>query len=499
MSLLLDAVRGEAFGEASRFRGEFYGCLTAWRDALFELTDVVLCADGAVKSPVDLTLTAGHRRGQGGMYGGLNHGRIDVGRLRTVLAGLLLPRFDGGRLVLAVDVSPWLRSDAPCSADRLFCDVYGRAKTASQFIPGWPYSFVAVLEPGATSWTAILDAVRLGPADDATAITADQLRGVVERLIGAGQWQAGDPDIVIVSAAGYDVTRLAWVLCDLPVELVGRVRSDRVMRLPKPSRQPGTNGRPPKLGLEFRFTKPETWPEPAITTVTDTTHYGKAETQAWDRVHPRLTHRSSWLDHDGELPLVEVTLMRLKVEHLSKERDAPPLWLWSSKTGATPDDVNRFWQAFLRRFDLEHTFRFAKQALGWTTPKLRTPEAADRWTWILIVAHTQLRLARPLAEDLRRPWEKPTPSDRLTPARVRRGSRNIRANLACPARVPKPRGAGPGRPPGAKNKHGAPRYDVGKTVKRPRDPQGHRQTRKILVDKEQAERAFDVGGLPFIS
>lgn len=121
-------------------------------------------------------------------------------------AGLPLPRFDGGRLVMAVDVSPWLRSDAPCSADRLFCHVHGRAKTASRFIPGWPYSFVAVLEPGATSWTAIPDAVRLGPADDATAVTADQLRGVVERFIAAGQWQAGDPEFVIVSDAGYDVT-----------------------------------------------------------------------------------------------------------------------------------------------------------------------------------------------------------------------------------------------------------------------------------------------------
>lgn len=83
-----------------------------------------------------------------------------------------------------------------------------------------------MLEPGDTSWTAILDAVRLGPADDAAAITAAQIRGVVERLVAAGQWQAGDPDIVIVSDAGYDVTRLAWVLRDLPVELVGRVRSD---------------------------------------------------------------------------------------------------------------------------------------------------------------------------------------------------------------------------------------------------------------------------------
>ncbi|MGW2842033.1 transposase, partial [Streptomyces sp. NPDC001493] len=271
----------------------------------------------------------------------------------------------------------------------------------------------------------------------------------------------------IVSDAGYDVTRLAWVLRDLPVELVGRLRSDRVMRPPKPPRTHGVSGRPPKHGPEFRFTKPETWPEPVITTVTDTTNYGKARAQAWDRVHPRLTHRSSWVHHDGELPVIEGTLVRLKVEHLSKDRDAPPVWLWSSRTGATPDDVDRSWQAYLRRFDLEHTFRFAKQTLGWTTPKLRTPDAADRWTWILVVAHTQLRLARPLAEDLRRPWEKPSTPDRLTPARVRRGFRNIRAHLACPTRVPKPRGTGPGRPLGAKNKHRAPRYDVGKTVKRP--------------------------------
>ncbi len=153
-------------------------------------------------------------------------------------------------------------------------------------------------------------------------------------------------------------------------------------------------------------------------------------------------------------------MVRLKVEHLSREREAPPVWLWSSKTGAAPADVDLWWQVFLRRFDLEHTFRFTKQTLGWTTPKVRTPEAADRWTWLVIAAHTQLRLARPLAADLRRPWERPTTSDRLTPARVRRGFRNIRAHLPCPTRVPKPRGAGPGRPPGAKNKHRAPRYDA---------------------------------------
>lgn len=46
--------------------------------------------------------------------------------------------------------------------------------------------------PDRTLWTQLLDAVRLGPADDAAAVTADQLRAVVERLIVAGQWQDGD-------------------------------------------------------------------------------------------------------------------------------------------------------------------------------------------------------------------------------------------------------------------------------------------------------------------
>ena len=59
-------------------------------------------------------------------------------------------------------------------------------------IPGWPYSFIAALEPGRTSWTALLDAVRLGPGDDATTVTATQVREVITRLIHAGTAR-GDP------------------------------------------------------------------------------------------------------------------------------------------------------------------------------------------------------------------------------------------------------------------------------------------------------------------
>jgi hypothetical protein len=179
-----------------------------------------------------------------------------------------------------------------------------------------------------------------------------------------------------------------------------------------------------------------------------------------------LTRRTCWIDHTGELPIIEGTLIRLQVQHLPGDRDPKPVWLWTSATGAAPADVDRWWQAFLRRFDLEHTFRLLKQTLGWTAPKIRTADAADRWTWLVIAAHTQLRLARPLAVDLRRPWERPAAPGRLTPARVRR-------SFAEHPRADRPAGQctqthRPGRPPGSRNRQPATSHDVGKTVKRDR-------------------------------
>src|SRR6516164_5008082 len=213
-SLLERAADVECLAVLSRFRSDLRACLTARGDELFELADAVLCADGPVRTLAGLSLAPEHRRGHGALYDGVNHGRISVTRLRRVLAGLPLPRAADGRLVLAVDVSNWRRPGAATSPDRLFCHVYGRGKGQAQMIPGWPYSVIAALEPGRTCWTAVLDAVRLGPDDDETEITAAQVRDVVGRLIAAGHWRAGDLPILVVFDAGYDVTRLAWLLAD---------------------------------------------------------------------------------------------------------------------------------------------------------------------------------------------------------------------------------------------------------------------------------------------
>ena len=441
------------------FRRELYECLTARGDELFELCDAVLCADGPVRVLAGLSLVAGHRRGHGAVYAALAAGRVDVPRLRRAVAGLPLPGWPDGRIRLAVDVCNWLRPDAVTSAERLFCHVPGRGRGSGQRIPGWPYSFVAALGPGPSSWTVPLDAVRLGPADDLTEVTAGQIRDVAGRLAGAGRWRPGDGDIIIVLDAGYDVTRLAFLLADLPVVLCARLRSNRVLYGPPAPKPPGLAGRARVHGAPVRCAQEATWAGPAASWPAQTARHGPAQVTAWHRMHPKLTRRDGgWAGHPGPLPAVEGTLIQLR----PRSPEPKPLWLWASDPAAGPAEVTVLWQAYARRFDLEHTFRLFKQVLGWTAPKLRDPAAADRWTWLITAAYAQLRPAAALAADRRLPWQRPQPPGAMTPARVRRGFRCVCAALGTPAAAPKPARPGPGRPKGSPNRHKAPRHPVGK-------------------------------------
>jgi hypothetical protein len=476
-SMTHDGECGEGLPEARRalagFRRQLHWCLTARGDELFELADAVLCADGPVRDLAGLSLVPGHRRGHGAVYDALNAGRADVPRLRRAVGAVPLPPWPDGRIRLAADVCNWLRPGARTSPERMFCHVHGRGNNAGQMIPGWPYSYVAALGPGATSWTAPLDVARLGPDDDATEVTAAQLREVTGRLIAAGAWKEGDGDIIVALDAGYDVIRLAWLLADLPVVLCARLRSDRVFYRVPPPKPPGMGGRPRQHGDPVRFADPATWAAPADTAHAGTARYGTVQVTAWHQMHAKLTRDSAWEHHPGTLPVIEGTLIQLRPARLPGYRELTPLWLWASDPGAGPGEIAVLWQAFLRRFDLEHTFRFLKQVLGWDTPKLRDPAAADRWTWLLIAAYTQLRLAAALTADLRLPWQRPQPPGTMTPARVRRGFRAVCETAGTPAAPPKPAKPGPGRPKGSPNRHKAPHHDVGK-----RHPKASNRTKR---------------------
>src|SRR3712207_1382832 len=100
------------------FRRSFYRCFHRRADALFELADAILTADGAAPSPAHLSLQVSHRRGWGSLYAALDRGRIDEEALRKLLARLPLAGTEGEPFLYAVATSVWPRCDAEASPQR---------------------------------------------------------------------------------------------------------------------------------------------------------------------------------------------------------------------------------------------------------------------------------------------------------------------------------------------------------------------------------------------
>jgi hypothetical protein len=422
------------------FRTTLYGCLTRWGDALFELCDAALCGPASVGSVPSLSLEPVFRRSHGSLYKALAAGRIDVEALRRALVAY---RPAGWPLVFAVDASTWDRCDAETSPERGFYYSASKHSAGQPIVAGWSYQWITQLDWAPDSWTAPLDARRIHPRADTVAATIAQVRQLVGRL----------PDEravpLFVFDAGYHPIALGAGLADARAAILVRIRSDRVF-YPDPAPAPGgTVGRPRRHGKRFACADPAGRLEPDAALTTHDPRYGDVRVEAWHGLHPKLGNRGRWAG-SAAAPIVRGSVIRVAVEHLPKKtaRAVKTLWLWWSGPG-TPD-LDVCWRAYLRRFDLEHTYRFAKGTLGWTTPALRTPEQADRWTWLVVAAYTQLRLARGLVDDLRLPWERPCDPARLTPSRVRRGFRRLRAAIGTPASPPKSHTAGPGRPKGTR-------------------------------------------------
>ena len=426
------------------FRRALYDdCLHRRGDALFELADAILAADGAAPSPAHLSLQAPHRRGWGSLYAALDRGWIDVEALRGLLARH--PLAESETPVYAVDASVWARCDAETSPERGFYYHPSRHSAGQPIVAGWAYQFVAQLNFVRESWTAPMDVERIRPAQDANEVACGQVKVLLERF---GE---EEPVPLFVFDAGYDPVKLQQGLGGSPCQILVRMRAGRrFYGDPSLCDPPEHIGRPRRHGPKMKCSDPSTWPEPSTEHHCEDAGYGSVRVRAWAKMHPKV-HNHERKGSRGPLPIVVGTLVLVEVERLprgERRREPRVLWLWWHGPEGTMPDLDLIWRSYVRRFDLEHTFRFLKQSMGWTTPRVRHPEQADRWTWLVVAAYTQLRLARACAADLRLPWERRYEAGRLTPVRVHRAVSALLMHLGTPAKAPKPCGRSPGRPKG---------------------------------------------------
>jgi len=426
----------------SAFRASAYAAFGRRRDALFELCDTLL-ATGPTSSLPLLSVQPLHQRRWGSLYGALADGQVSSRSLEQLLANHPLA---GGEPIYAVDVSVWPRCDAETSPERALYYHASRHSAGQPIVAGWAYSWIAQVGFARESWTAPLRVRRLRPQENANAVAAEQIAAFLPHL------QADDPLPWFLFDAGYDPVQLTQALGDTPAAMLVRLRSGRCFYT-DPTVQPRT-GRPRRHGHKFACDAPQTWLPPQDDLTVEDAQYGTVRVRAWTGLHPKTHGQHAQRDARGRRPIVRGTLLLVEVSRLPQQTRQPQaLWLWWH-TPQDPDSIpnlDRAWRAYVRRFDLEHTFRFVKQTLNWTLPRVRHPEQADRWTWLVLLAYTQLRLARPLVSDQPLPWQRPQPTGKLTPERVQRAFSTLLVRLPILASPPKPCGRSPGRPKGKRS------------------------------------------------
>lgn len=344
------------------------------------------------------------------------------------------------------------------SPQRAFYYHPSRHSAGQPIVAGWAYQWIAQLSLQRESWTAPLDVQRLQPGQDVNTLAAHQ----ITRLL--TQQPTNTPLPLFVFDAGYDPIQLALDLGELnerAVAVLVRLRKDRCFYADPDPASAAPTGRPRRHGRKFVCKDPATWSEPSDEYHTDDLQYGHIHVRAWADLHA-VPQNHATKGSRGPKPLIRGTLLLVEVSRLPQQtREPQVLWLWWRGPGKP--DLALIWRAYVRRFDLEHTYRFLKQTLNWTVPRVRHPEQADRWTWLVLLAYTQLRLARPLVADLRLPWERRLEAGKLTPYRVRRAFSDLLPQLSTPATIPKPCGRSSGRPRGRRSGP-ATRYPAVKTV-----------------------------------
>jgi hypothetical protein len=445
-----------AVGRLVEFRQQVRDCFTRRGDAAFDLLDALTCHSGPVSSLPALSLEPEFRRGHGALYSALAQGRVEEAGLRELLLDTALvdtrpvdtrPVGSDGVVWFAGDVSGWPRPDAVTSPQRLaMFDKSARTTAGHPITSGWPFAVMVGLEWGPTSWVAPVDAVRLGPADTLTGVTLAAMERVVAGLDRTGRDRTGrDRTAGFVFDAEYDLMAISH-RCAGRVHVVGRLRSNQVFHA-EPAPEPMRRGRRRRHGEKIILNDAGSLGRPDRRVEVDSPRYGRVVVSAWDRRHRRLTREGFWDTHPGVLPIVAGSVVRVELQRLPgggvPDR---PMWLWHA--GPVPLELATVFAAYQRRFDIEHFFRFGKQRLGWTRPAPMLPGTGQLWTWLVLLAYAQLRLARPVVVDARLPWERPVEQAVLSPGRVRRVFRRVRAVVGTPADPPKTSRPGPGRPVG---------------------------------------------------
>ncbi len=403
----------------AQFREQLYHTCPSRAAALLELIDAV-AQTPRPHSPAELSLAM--RRHWSTLYDALRHGRFHLDALRPLLvqtARTAAPLRLGGRRVVLVDHSGYPRPAAPTVADR---ERYHGPNDSRPV--GHRYSWLSQVVDADSVWVAPLDVERIGAAQTPVGTALGQVQRVAT---------VSDEPLLVVGDREYgvdDLLRLVSTVAPEQLNWVVRLRTNLVFYQPPPPRAPGQKGAPRKYGARVQLNDPASWPAPEWQSSAELPSGEQVELCGW----------ATWRRRGfAEQPLrvVQVRVRRAT----GQPKYAQPLWLMA--LGEL--DWTLFAPAYRLRWREETWHAQAKDLLGWSRAALGDVERQDRWTWVVLLAGWQLLLAREVARDCPRPWERASGRGALPLGRVQRDYGRILAQFGLGVRAPKPRGKAPGR------------------------------------------------------
>lgn len=405
------------FDKLQTFRHKAYRLMGNGRDALFDLMDAVLTSR-SVSSLAELSLSPLFRRQWSSVYESLQ----DSDPPRLKLMELYLEQIEQGHQpVLAGDHTAWSRLQAETLRERTYEHQANPMSGAKPITLGQGYSTIAWIPEKQGSWALPLLHERITSAETPIEKAATQLRQVCQKL-------ASRP--LSLWDAEYGCAPFLTKTADIDCDKLIRLRSNRVL-YGAPAAYSGT-GRPRKHGDKFKLNDATTWWKPDEALEVEDEKWGVLSLQVWHSLHLRQA--------------ASQVLSLIRVERLSCTGTTPLRPLWLIWVGLEPPALSTLWQQYLRRFAIDHWYRFAKQRLHWTLPQLATPESSQRWSDLMPLLTWQLWLARLEVQDSPLPWQKSSPN--CSPGRTANAFAAVLALIGTPAPAPKPRGKSPGWTPG---------------------------------------------------
>jgi hypothetical protein len=454
--------------QLEQFRQQVYASVPRRADALMEVVDAV-SSNTTARSVVELSLTPCFRHGYGRLSDAIDHffqppslqqavdarGLHEQQVMRLIVPSLPAPQ-QRPFWLFGGDVTPAPRPFADTLEDRGFVYQPTTLRGNRPVTIGHQYSALVALPEKVhrtdPPWVVPLSLRRVGSREQGTLVGAHHVETMLaDETLPFGQ----ELCVTVVDSAYSGVPFLGRMAPHEHLVTIARLRGNRTLYrpAPHPTDGPCPPGHPTWYGTPFKLGAPTTWGPP-----------DEAATTGWTTRHGRLllVHLEAWYD----LLLrgtTDVARHRHPITHqhgrvvdtegkLVLQR---PVWVILLGKRRRELSLVEAWQAFGRRYDLEHFFRFGKQRLLLTAYQTPDIEHEENWWQIVQLASTQLWLARALARALPRPWERslPQPATGIaTPTTVQRNFGRIIRQLGTPAAVPKPRGNSPGRPKGQRQR-----------------------------------------------